>query len=115
MLQDLAEIHHVALDKAVTSEGLYRSAIETYEELLAPGPKSLGRPAAVRDHGLALARYARLLAQWDKRDSESKRAIEDVASLLETFDSDLTVADFDVAHVEPWRGQYVDRWWEDLV
>ena len=115
VLQDLAEIHHVALDKAVTSEGLYRSSIEIYEEILAPGTKALGRPAAMRNHGLALARYARLLAQWDKRDAESKRAFEAAASHLEAFGSDLTVEDLGIAHVDPWCGQYSDRWWEEAT
>ena len=69
----------------------------------------------MRNHGLALARYARLLAQWDKRDAESKRTFEAVASHLEAFGSDLTVEDVGVAHVDPWYGQYADRWWEEAT
>lgn len=80
----LGGVHH-ALEKAVTAEGLLRSATDEFDELQR---RDMLTPQETLMHAEALHVYSRLLGDWDKRESEARALKERGECLASSVSND---------------------------
>lgn len=122
-LAQLGLAHH-AMGSAVTAEGLYRSAIDSFRDAQAELTKrgaegAVLPPPVARNWAQAVGGYGALLAQWDKRAGEAQRVVRTGIPAVDTV---LAAAGCDAVHraavdgiVGPWRWGAVHATLPDLA
>lgn len=122
-LAQLGLAHH-AMGSAVTAEGLYRSAIDSFRDTQAELTKrgadgAVLAPPIARNWAQAVGGYGALLAQWDKRAGEAQRVVR---TGIPAVDAVLAAAGCEGVHraavdgiVGPWRWGPVHATLPDLA
>eukprot|EP01138_Halocafeteria_seosinensis_P002287 gb/GECG01002342.1/.p1 GENE.gb/GECG01002342.1/~~gb/GECG01002342.1/.p1 ORF type:complete len:547 (+),score=70.10 gb/GECG01002342.1/:1-1641(+) len=91
----LGVLYH-GTDRAVTAEGLFRSAFEKWENSSGLNSQHSASPAGIHPHEAsewleAVESYSKLLKQWEKREEEAKSFFEDksgkIAGLIRRYNA----------------------------